>query len=104
MAFYPLEQLSRLYDGYQKDFNVGGVSLLLLQMEGVPVIIENSCPHMDAPLTHAAQVPGGLIRCRVHGIEFRLDNGRACGPLANTLDCLKKFPPVYEGDKIGVDL
>ncbi len=104
MAFYPLEKLALLYDGYQKVFKVAGHDLLLVQQDGIPYLIENRCPHMDAPLTHAAQVPGGLIRCRAHGIEFDLKSGKACGPLANTLDGLKKYSLVYEGNQIGVDL
>jgi len=104
MAFFPIEQLNRLYDGYQKAFKIAGRDLLLLQQDGVPFVIENRCPHMDAPLTYAAQVPGGLLRCRVHGIEFELASGKACGPLANTIDGLKKFPVVFDGNQLGVDL
>ena len=103
MAFIPIEQLNRLYDGYQKAFKIAGWDLLLLQQGGVPIIIENRCPHMDAPLTFAEQVAGGLLRCRAHGIAFSLSTGKACGPLANTIDCLKKFPVVYDGNQLGID-
>lgn len=104
MTFYSLEKLSELYDGYQKAFSVGGKQLLLIQMDEQVHIIENICPHMDVPLTQAVQLPEQRIRCRAHGIEFELESGKPLGPLANTLSCLTRFTPVYEGTSIGVEL
>ncbi|WP_045859967.1 Rieske (2Fe-2S) protein [Teredinibacter purpureus] len=104
MAFYPLEQLSRLHDGYQKAFSVDRLELLLVQQDGKPFILENRCPHMDVPLTHAQLLPSGKIRCRAHGIEFQLESGRAEGPLASQLDCLKKYPVIFDGAFVGVEL
>lgn len=104
MAFHSLEKLVRLHDGYRNNYQVEGQKLLLIQYEGQVFIIENRCPHMDVPLDQAELLGGQLIRCRAHGISFELNSGRACGPLAGTLDCLKKFTPIYEGDSIGVDL
>ena len=104
MSYHQLEQLSHLHDGYQKAFNINGQSLLLVQNEGKTYIIENRCPHMDVPLTDATQLPEQKIRCRAHGIEFELLTGKACGPLAGTLDCLKRFPLAYQGTSIGVEL
>jgi nitrite reductase/ring-hydroxylating ferredoxin subunit len=103
MAFYALANLVDLYDGYSAAFNLKGRSLLLLQEGGQPVIIENRCPHMDAPLS-TGKLSQDAIVCRAHGIAFDLQSGRARGPLADTLDCLQFFPVVYEGNKIGVDL
>ncbi len=99
----PLEQLSRLCDGYQRGFHVNGHALLLCQMEGQVFIIENRCPHMDVVLTEAIQLPGRRIRCRAHGIEFDMQSGKACGPLADVLECLKHYPVVYNGSCIGID-
>ncbi|TVZ38999.1 nitrite reductase/ring-hydroxylating ferredoxin subunit [Alteromonadaceae bacterium 2753L.S.0a.02] len=104
MAFVPLEKLSRLHDGYQKAVTVGRHNLLLLQVDGNTYLIENRCPHMDVPLSQGVQVPGGLIRCRAHGIEFNLETGKALGPLANQLDSLKKFTLVYDGDQVGIEM
>lgn len=104
MAFYPLEQLSKLYDGYQQGFAIAGQHLLLCQLEGQAFIIENRCPHMDVPLTDATQLPGCKLRCRAHGIEFDLVSGKACGPLADTLEGVHRFPLAYEGPQVGVDL
>lgn len=103
MAYYPLEQLSRLYDGYQRDFNVAGRAILLCQMEGRVFIIENRCPHMDVALTYAQQLPNLKLRCRAHGIEFDMQSGKACGPLSNTITPIKHYTPIYEGSQIGVE-
>ncbi len=104
MPFFPLEQLSKMHDGYQRDFSVEGHQLLLCQLEGEVFVIENRCPHMDVSLTFAMQLPGVKIRCRAHGIEFDLRSGKACGPLAETLESIKKYPVIYEGNQLGVEL
>lgn len=104
MAFFALEKLNQLHDGYQKKFSINGLSLLLLQSEGRLYLIENRCPHMDVPLTEAKQLPGAKLQCRAHGIEFDLDSGKACGPLAGTLDCLKAYTLAYEGTSVGIDV
>jgi nitrite reductase/ring-hydroxylating ferredoxin subunit len=103
MAFYALEKLSHLHDGYQKAFRVAGHHLLLIQQEGRSYLIENRCPHMDASLADAVQCDG-ILRCRAHGIEFGLMDGRARGPLAGTIGSLKFFPIVYDANVLGVDL
>ena len=104
MAFFALEQLSQLHDGYRRTFNIDGLSLLLLQLEGEVFLIENRCPHMDYSLSNSQAIPGLKIRCIAHGIEFDLNSGQACGPLAGTLDGLKKFPLIYDGNKVGVEI
>lgn len=103
MAYRSLEQLSRLHDGYRQAFTVAGKHLLLVQSEGSVYVIENRCPHMDVALTNGDILPG-KIRCRAHGIEFELGSGRACGPLAGTLSGLVKYPLIYEGSTIGIDI
>ncbi len=103
MPFFALEKLSALHEGYKKAFNIDGHAILLLQPNDKPVAIENVCPHMDVPLDTGELTEEG-IRCRAHGIAFDLQSGKAIGPLANTLSCLKRYPLIYEGTQIGVDL
>ena len=104
MAFYPLEQLSQLHDGYLKSFKVAGLNLLLVQLEGERYLIENRCPHMDVPLDTAQLFGATGIRCRAHGIEFDLNSGKSKGPLTDTLPCLKKYAVAYQGTTLGVDV
>ncbi|WP_075185221.1 Rieske (2Fe-2S) protein [Teredinibacter haidensis] len=104
MAFFPLEKLSQMFDGYQKAFTVNQHELLLVQVEAKPYIVENRCPHMDVPLTHAQLLSDHKIRCRAHGIEFNLESGEAEGPLAKQLDCLRQYPIVYQDGQLGLEL
>lgn len=99
--FYPLEKLHLLHDGYQKAIKVGRHELLLVQDEGRIYLIENRCPHMDAPLTFAS-IRTGIVRCPMHGIEFNLQTGEGRTPAP--LPPIKTFVPVYEGNLVGVDL
>ena len=103
MAFYPLEKLHHLHDGYLRAFKVAGRQLLLLQEQGQAYVIANRCPHMDAPLTHAT-VSNGVLRCPLHGIEFELQTGAARGGAAACVSPLEKFAVIYEGNQLGVVL
>lgn len=103
MAFTAIAKLIELYDGCKIPVKVGKLNLLLIQWNNRAYIIEDRCPHMDARLRDGA-IADGLISCRAHGIAFSLDSGKAQGPLQDTLDCLKFFPPAYEGQWIGVEL
>lgn len=101
MNYYPLERLHQLHEGYQRPFRVAGKDLLLVQSEGQTYLIENRCPHADAPLTYAT-VAQDLIRCPLHGIEFSLRTGAP-----HRSGCRKglvKLVPAYEGQTIGIYL
>lgn len=100
LALHLLEKLHRLHDGYRKAIAIDGQPLLLIQAEGKVHLIANRCPHMQAPLTHAS-ISGNAIRCPVHGIEFDLISG--C-PKKGQAKNLKRYPLVYEGNQIAVDL
>ncbi|MAZ87737.1 MAG: rieske [Cellvibrionaceae bacterium] len=99
--FHPLERLHLLFDGYQRAFKVGSVELLLIQEAEQVYLIENRCPHMDAPLTFAS-VRGDVIRCPMHGIEFNLKTGAGNTPAP--LAPIKTYVPIYEGNMIGIDV
>lgn len=100
MAFYGLERLLNLYDGYCRSFQVSGRSLLLIQEEGQRYLLLNQCPHQQASLSNAT-INDGFIRCSRHGIRFNLLTGRAEGGCTNQLQC---FTVTYEGSVLGVDL
>ncbi|MFI8610841.1 Rieske (2Fe-2S) protein [Pseudomonas sp. NPDC077649] len=59
--FIALERLINLDEGYRRSFQVAGRSLLLLVVEGQPVLLENRCPHQGAPL-HDASLQGRVLR------------------------------------------
>lgn len=101
--FHPLAKLIDLHDGYRHLHTVDGKIYLLLQDEGQVYLIENRCPHMDAPLNNA-DIHKGSIRCKAHGIAFDLNSGKAQGPLASSLECLESLVLVYDGDRVGVEI
>ena len=103
MAYQPLEKLHQLHDGYRRVFRVGNMELLLLQDDGKPYLIENRCPHMDAPL-HFGAITNGCLRCPMHGISFELRSGRCSPPVPAPVPPLKTFTPIYEGNTIGVQV
>ena len=103
MKFYPLEKLHQLHEGYCRPFSIAGRELLLFQNDGQTYLINNRCPHMDAPLNRATFTKGSL-RCPVHGIEFELASGKAQGALASCLSPLSKLQIAYEGNMLGVIL
>jgi nitrite reductase/ring-hydroxylating ferredoxin subunit len=103
VAFYPLERLHRLHDGYQQAFTVCGLSLLLIQTEGKTHLIANRCPHMNAPLDHA-RVEGDVIRCPLHRFEYRLSSGLPARPVFPAGGSLQPYPLAYEGNQVGIYL
>jgi len=100
MKFYPLEHLHRLAEGYQQLHQVAGRQVLLLHQDGQSYLFENRCPHQDASLEHA-HAGAGIIRCPVHGFEFKLKNGQA---VHQPHMRLTQFTPVYDGKQIGIEL
>jgi nitrite reductase/ring-hydroxylating ferredoxin subunit len=100
MAFYALERLIHLYDGYLQSFSVAGYSLLLIQSEGQRYLIINQCPHQQAPLNRAT-LEGNKLRCPLHGMQFDLVTGSTPDGCTAQLQFL---PLKYEGSTIGVEL
>ena len=103
MAFYKIAALMDVFDGCKISARAGQTRVVLVQNEGRVQIFEDRCPHMDAPLS-TGKIEDGHIICRSHGIPFCLTSGKAQGPLANTLACLKFYDAVYEGNSIGIEL
>jgi len=102
MAFYPLERLLNLHDGYRQVFQVGSQQLLLMQEDNRLYLINNACPHLGVGLAMASYQQGRL-RCPGHGIEFELASGL---PVASTQRCsaLTFYTIVYEGNEVGVEV
>jgi len=104
LAFYPLEKLHNLIEGYRQPFQVGGSKLLLIVHNGRRVLIDNACPHAGHPL-QSATFEGESIRCPLHGICFNLQSGQAENvdnfPASQ---CLRFYPLAYRDNVIGVEL
>lgn len=74
--------VDELTPGRRKLAFVDGRSVVLFNIEGNVIAIENSCPHAGASLANG-QLDGHVLRCPAHGLRFDL---RACsGPGAPDL-------------------
>ncbi|CAA0119318.1 Toluene 1,2-dioxygenase system ferredoxin subunit [BD1-7 clade bacterium] len=104
MAFYPLERLINLKDGYRQTFVVNHKELMLVQVAGERFVFQASCPHKHWPLM-AGKIVGKTIECAKHGAQFSMETG-----LIATDDCsvdcggLLVWPVVYEGTQIGINV
>lgn len=103
MAFYPLEKLINLRDGYRRVFRVAGVDLLLIQDQGECFLIRDLCPHKDFPL-HTGQLRRGILQCAYHGMAFSLRSGECVMQPGVKALCLTRYVLVYEGSTVGVEL
>lgn len=107
MAFFALEKMHKLYDGYRQRVRLHNSEWLLLQEAGKLYCIANQCPHLQAPLHNStfiylANHKVGL-RCPAHGIEFDLESGRPLNP-ASCQASLQFLPLIYNANQVGVDL
>jgi len=100
MAFFKLEHLTNLYDGYRQTFSINGLSLLLIQDEGQRYLFLNQCPHQQAPLSNGT-VTKGEIHCAYHGMRFNLQTGST---LDGCNERIQFFTLAYEGSSLGVDI
>jgi nitrite reductase/ring-hydroxylating ferredoxin subunit len=102
MAYYRLEKLINLHEGYRQVFRVDGIALLLMVENGRRYLLRNMCPHKGFPL-HNGTMSGSRLRCAFHAIEFDLEQEGRCvqHPMQPGV---KLYPLVYEGNEVGVEL
>lgn len=103
MAYYPLEKLINLDEGYRRQFRVGAHDILLLVDQGQYFICEALCPHLASPLIRSALV-AGKIQCAKHGFEFDLASGTHSQARQTGCRALQVYPPAFDGDTLGVEL
>lgn len=104
VAFYSLEKLHRMQEGYRQCFRVAGRQLLLMEVNGHRYLLENRCPHAGHPLLEST-VEGDWIRCPLHGICFHLLDGKTDSQEASMVGKqLSFFRIAYQDDQLGVDL
>ncbi len=99
MSFKALEKLHRLYEGYIQSHKIDQLDILLVYNGGKLYGFKNYCPHQGVPLTHGS-IENDAIRCPLHGIEFRLKDGR---PVTGISSPLESIPLVYNGNTVGID-
>jgi nitrite reductase/ring-hydroxylating ferredoxin subunit len=102
VAFFSLEKLINMHDGYRKQFVLNRQELLLAQHLGEHFIMQANCPHRHWPL-QAAVINEGVILCKKHGMSFNLTTGQPANSAAYDCKNLKLYNVAYEGNSIGID-
>lgn len=100
MAYQALEKLHRIHDGFIEAYRVGAMDILLIQWQSKLYAYQNHCPHQGAPLTYGS-LHDGAIRCPLHGLEYRLEDGE---PITGNTGPLQPINLVYEGNTVGIEI
>ncbi|WP_317928838.1 Rieske (2Fe-2S) protein [Halioxenophilus sp. WMMB6] len=100
MAFHSLEKLHRIHEGFFQTYRIDSLDIFLVQYNGKLYGYKNYCPHQGAPMTYGTII-GGAIRCPLHGIEYRLDDGE---PANGNTKPLEPIQLIYEGNSVGIEV
>ena len=101
MAYIKLTTQSELPGpGEAKEFECGGKTLCVANVDGTITAIENVCLHMGGPLGQG-YVEGGKIVCPWHGWEYEPKTGELVGDPKSKLDV---FPIKVENGDVMVEI
>ncbi len=75
--------------GSREVFDLDGIQVILLNVEGEYFAIEDKCSHAEVEL-NTGPVVGEAITCPVHGAKFCLRSGKALTPPA--YEDIETFP------------
>lgn len=103
MSFYPIEDESRLFDGYIQAHQVGELNLLLIQQNGQRFLIENRCGHFGIPLDKG-KVENQCITCPQHGIRFNLTTGLVDSKTRDSCEPIKVFSLISTQGSVGLEI
>lgn len=83
-----------------RGLDVGGNSILLVNLGNRVYAYADACPHQRSRLSEGNLI-GNTLRCATHHWQFDVRTGRGINPQSA---CLKAFPVSVEGSDILVDL
>ena len=88
--------LEDLWEGEVRGVNLGGVDVVLCNVDGELFAYEDRCPHLANPLSHGV-LNHNTLRCAAHEWEFDARTGQGVNPQAARL---KPFPVRLDDDRI----
>ena len=100
MTFRKVASLDDLWSGEMMGLDVGGNSILLLNVDDHIYAYADTCPHQKSRLSEGSLI-GKTLRCGRHDWEFDVCTGHGINP-QNA--CLKVFPVSIESRDILLDL
>lgn len=98
---YRVASRDEIPPGTMRSFEVGGLSVLVVEYQGSYYALEDRCSHAEAPLSEGAK-QGKEIQCPVHGALFDLTSGEALSMPA--VSPVETFPVYVEGGEIYVEV
>jgi toluene monooxygenase system ferredoxin subunit len=100
VTFRKVASLDDLWSGEILSLDVGGNSILLVNVDDHIYAYADACPHQKSPLSEGSLI-GKTLRCGRHHWEFDVCTGYGINP-QNA--CLKVFPVSIESRDILLDL
>src|SRR5229473_8563009 len=100
MTFRKVASLDDLWSGEMMDLDVGGNSILLVNVDNHIYAYADICPHQKSRLSEGT-LTDKILRCARHHWEFDVCSGAGVNPRSS---CLKLFPIRVDGDDILVDI
>jgi nitrite reductase/ring-hydroxylating ferredoxin subunit len=92
--------LDDLWEGEVCGVNLGGVDVVLCNVDGELFAYEDRCPHLANPLSDGA-LQQNTLRCAAHEWEFDARTGQGVNPQTARL---KPFPVRLDNDRIFIAL
>ena len=93
-----------LQTGDRQSVSVAGQKILLIRSENGLYAIEDSCPHIELPLSDGS-VSGKSITCRNHGVEVDIESGQVIYSMGFIdLQPVKTFSVWEENGDILIDI
>jgi toluene monooxygenase system ferredoxin subunit len=100
MSFQKVASLDDLWSGEMLGLDVGGNSILLVNIDDRIYAYANACPHQKSRLNEGNLI-GKTLRCARHHWEFDVCTGHGINPESA---CLKVFPVSIKSRDVLLDL
>ncbi|WP_185267097.1 Rieske (2Fe-2S) protein [Halopseudomonas xiamenensis] len=97
--FHHVMNAGDLEPGQSRAVEIEGVSVLVCNVKGEYLAVENRCTHQNSAL-EGGRIRNGMIACPLHGVLFDLRSGCGRGPLGKVP--LRTFDIKLVGDEIHV--
>lgn len=96
-GFEKAATVSEVPSGSMKQASVGGLEVMLANVNGTFYALNNKCTHMGGPLAKGS-LDGFVVQCPLHGSKFDVRTGAVVGPPARTPE--RSFQVKVEGEDV----
>ena len=100
-GFEKVAATSEIPIGSMKQVNVGGVDVMLANVNGTLYALSNKCTHAGGPLAKG-KLEGFVVQCPLHGSKFDVRTGAVVGPPAQIPE--RVFGVKVEGKDVFVNV